>query len=296
MNKMTSLTKMMLSSAPVCAPLVLDPLMARLAEDAGFKALYLGGGATGYLRIYLEANLTLTEMAQMAIEIRTVTSLPLILDAAAGWGDPMHMHRTMGMTEAAGFAAIEIEDQILPKRAHHHLGIEHMVPMDFMVEKVKEAVRARRNPETHIIARTNAMRASNIDDAIRRCEAYRKAGADSLLLIPYTSETARYVGERLEPPLVNILRPGGLAALGMTANDLYGCGFRLLIDPATPLLAAYEAMKKTYAELADGFSIKSRPPEDWARLQTEQHKTINLQKLIDIEKRTTEIPRDRAQP
>lgn len=287
---MTNLTQMMQGSAPVCAPLVLDPMMARMAEQTGFKALYLGGGATGYLRIYLEANLTLTEMAQTALEIRTVSNLPLILDAAAGWGDPMHMHRTMGMTEAAGFAAIEIEDQILPKRAHHHIGIEHMVPMEFMVEKVKEAVRARRNPDTHIIARTNAMRASNIDDAIRRCEAYRKAGADSLLLSPRTPDAARYVGERLEPPLVIILQAGGLAAIGMTADDLYRCGYRLLIDPATPLLAAYEAMKKTYAELADGFSIKSRPQEDWARLQKEQHQTIDLQKLIDIEKRTTEKP------
>jgi len=287
---MTSLTKMMQGSAPVCAPLVLDPLMARMAEEAGFKALYLGGGATGYLRVYLEANLTLTEMAQAALEIRTVSSLPLILDAAAGWGDPMHMHRTMGMTEAAGFAAIEIEDQILPKRAHHHIGIEHMVPMEFMVEKIEEAVRARRNPETHIIARTNAVRASNIDDAIRRCAAYRKAGADSLLLSPRTPEAARYVGERLEPPLVIILQAGGLAGIGMTAGDLHQCGYRLLIDPATPLLAAYEALKKTYTELADGFSIKSRPQEDWARLQKEQHKTIALQKLIDIEKRTTEKP------
>ncbi|MBL8674677.1 MAG: isocitrate lyase/phosphoenolpyruvate mutase family protein, partial [Rhodospirillales bacterium] len=132
---MANLTEMMRGPAPVLAPLVLDPMMARMAEKAGFKALYLGGGATGYLKVHLEANLTLTEMAQTALEIRTVSSLPLIFDAAAGWGDPMHMHRTMGMTEAAGFAAIEIEDQILPKRAHHHIGIDHMVPMEFMVEK-----------------------------------------------------------------------------------------------------------------------------------------------------------------
>jgi 2-methylisocitrate lyase-like PEP mutase family enzyme len=290
MANMTSLTTMMQGPAPVCAPLVLDPMMAKMAEEAGFKALYLGGGATGYLRVYLEANLTLTEMAQTGLEIRTVSSLPLILDAAAGWGDPMHMHRTMGMTEAAGFAAIEIEDQILPKRAHHHLGIEHMVPLEFMVEKVREAVRARRNPDTHIIARTNAVRTSSMDDAIRRCEAYRKAGADSVLLLPRTPEAIRFVGERLAPPLVTIFSPGGVATIGMSLQELHACGFRLLIDPATPLLAAYEAMKKVYAELSDGFAIRSRPPEDWARLQKEQHRTIDLQKLIEVEKRTTEKP------
>ncbi len=106
---MANLAHMIRGEAPVCAPLVLDPLMAKLAEQAGFKALYLGGGASGYRKVHLEANLSLTEMCQAGLEIRTVTDLPLILDAAAGWGDPMHMHRTVAMAEAAGFAAIEIE-------------------------------------------------------------------------------------------------------------------------------------------------------------------------------------------
>jgi hypothetical protein len=85
---------------PVTAPLVLNPLMARLAEAAGFPAGYLGGGATGYLKVSLEANLNLTEMCQAALDIRAVSPLPLILDGACGYGDPMHMHRTIGMTEA----------------------------------------------------------------------------------------------------------------------------------------------------------------------------------------------------
>src|SRR3546814_18386539 len=91
---------MLAGPEPVLAPLVLNPLMARLAETAGFKALYLGGGASGYMKVHLEANLNLTEMCQAALDIRTVTSLPLILDGAAGWGDPMHMRRPIGMTEA----------------------------------------------------------------------------------------------------------------------------------------------------------------------------------------------------
>src|SRR5437773_7819266 len=132
---------------PVTAPLVLNPLMARMVEAAGFKAGYLGGGATGYLKVALEANLNLTEMCQAAVDIRAVSSLPLIMDGACGYGDPMHMHRTIGMSEAAGFAAIEIEDQLVPKRAHHHIGIEHMIPTALMAAKVKEAVAARRNPD-----------------------------------------------------------------------------------------------------------------------------------------------------
>ena len=118
---MTSLRQMIQEPAPVCAPLVLDPLMAKLAEQAGFKALYLGGGASGYRKVHLEANLTLSEMCQAGLDIRTVTDLPLILDAAAGWGDPMHMHRTIGMAEAAGFAAVEIEDLLAAKIALERL-------------------------------------------------------------------------------------------------------------------------------------------------------------------------------
>ena len=129
---------------PVTAPLVLNPLMARMVEVAGFPAGYLGGGSTGYQKVSLEANLNLTEMCQAALDIGAVSSLPLILDGACGYGDPMHMHRTIGMSEAAGFQAIEIEDQLVPKRAHHHAGIEHMIPAELMAAKVEAAVAARR--------------------------------------------------------------------------------------------------------------------------------------------------------
>ena len=112
------------------------------------------------------------------------------------------MHRTVGMAEAAGFSAIEIEDQLVPKRAHHHVGIEHMIPMELMAAKVKEAVAARRSPEFLIVGRTNAVRASTMDDALRRGEAYRNAGADLVLLsMANTAEQLRLIGaapERLD--------------------------------------------------------------------------------------------------
>jgi methylisocitrate lyase len=183
---------------PVTAPLVLNPLMARMVEASGFPAGYLGGGSTGYQKVALEANLNLTEMCQAAIEIGAVSSLPLILDGACGYGDPMHMHRTIGMSEAAGFAAIEIEDQLVPKRAHHHVGREHMIPAELMAAKVQAAVAARRRPDFLIIARTNGVRASTMDDALRRGELYRKAGADVLLLsMAHKPEQLRTIAKRL---------------------------------------------------------------------------------------------------
>lgn len=285
---MTSLRQMIQGDSPVCAPLVLDPMMAKLAEQAGFKALYLGGGATGYRKVHLEANLSLTEMCQAGLDVRTVTGLPLILDAAAGWGDPMHIHRTMGMAEAAGFAAIEIEDQILPKRAHHHAGIEHMVPLDAMADKIREAVAARRDPDTLIIGRSNGVRASDMDDALRRGEAYRAAGADVVLLSPGNADEVRHVAERLGGPLMLLLKPGGLATFDMTPEEMGSLGYCILVDPSTPLTAAYEAMRAVYAEMADGFTLTSRPPGDWLKLQDDMHGTIGLEDMLAVERRTVE--------
>jgi methylisocitrate lyase len=273
---------------PITAPLVLNPLMARMAEAAGFSAGYLGGGATGYLKVALEANLNLTEMCQAAVDIGAVSSLPLILDGACGYGDPMHMHRTIGMAEAAGFAAIEIEDQLVPKRAHHHVGLEHMIPMELMAAKVKEAVAARRRPDFLIIGRTNAVRASTLDDALRRGEAYRRAGADVVLLsMAHTPEQLRTIAERLGGPLMYLTGRNGLAGLGMSLKDLGTLGYKIVADPSTPLWAGYAAWKKIYAELADDFGARA-PKGDWTPVEREVLDVIGIEKLLAVERATVE--------
>jgi len=282
---------------PVTAPLVLNPLMARMAEAAGFPAGYLGGGSTGYQKVALEANLNVTEMCQAAVDIGAVSSLPLILDGACGYGDPMHMHRTIGMSEAAGFAAIEIEDQLVPKRAHHHIGIEHMIPMELMAAKVAEAVAARRNRDFVIIARTNAMRATDMDDALRRGDAYRKAGADVLLLsMAHRPEQLRAIAERLGGPLMYLTGRGGLAGLGMTLEDLGRLGYRIVADPSTPLLAAYTAWKKVYADLTDGFGAKITAKPDWSPIEQDLLAVIDLERLLAVERATVEPRRSGVSP
>ena len=285
---MAKLRDMIAGPEPVLAPLVLNPLMAKLAENAGFRALYLGGGATGYLKIYLEATLTVTEMCQAAIEIGAATPLPLIFDAAAGFGDPMHMRRTIAMSEAAGFQAIEIEDQWLPKRAHHHVGLEHMVEKEIMAAKVAEAVRARRGEDLLIVARTNAVRASNMDDALVRVEAYRAAGADLLLLSPRNAEEARFIAERLGGPLMYLASPGGMADIGISTQEMADMGWKIIADPQTQFLALYERSKALYREMAASFSSTAHTPEGWRALQDELHEDIDLEVLLDIERRTVE--------
>ena len=283
-----SLRARLQDAMPITAPLVLNPLMARMVEAAGFPAGYLGGGATGYAKVGLEANLHLTEMCQAALDIRAVSSLPLILDGACGYGDPMHMHRTIGMAEAAGFEAIEIEDQLVPKRAHHHVGVEHMIPIELMAAKIKEAVAARRRPDFLIVGRTNAVRASTMDDALRRGEAYRRAGADLVLLsMANRPEQLRTIAERLGGPLMYLAGRGGLAGLGMSLKDLGGLGYKIVADPSTPLLAAFVAWKKIYADLAQDFG-SGQAKVDWSPVEHEMLGVIDIEKLLAVERATVE--------
>lgn len=271
---------------PSVVPLVLDPLSARLAQGAGFEALYLGGGTLGYVKTCTEANLSLTQMAQAGLEIRAACELPLILDGACGWGDPMHLRHTIAMSEAAGFAAIEIEDQLLPKRAHHHIGIEHLIPQELMAQKIEEAVAARRDPDFIIIARTNACRTDGIDEALKRAEAYRRAGADMLLVLPKTPEQARAIGERIEGPLFYFML-GGPASMGMTLAELGALGYRIVCDAITPLYARQKALRLCYEALAQGL-----PDPTLAGHYKEEdqmiHQAIDLEQLLAIERRTVE--------
>ena len=286
---MTTLRRMIAEGPPVFAPLVLNPMMARMAERAGARAIYLGGGASGYQGVFTEANLSLTEMAHAGVEIGAACRLPLILDGACGWGDPMHLHRTIALSETAGFQAIEIEDQILPKRAHHHVGIEHIIPAEEMAAKVREAVAVRRSPDFLIIARTNAIRMHGLDDALRRAELYAAAGADMLFVLSRRPEELRAVAERFRLPLMYMPPAGGLAASGLTLDDMAPLGIRLIVDAQTPMLAMHRAIRDSYAAILRG----EADPLVGGCIQAEDKAlkdSIALETLLEVERRTVERP------
>jgi 2-methylisocitrate lyase-like PEP mutase family enzyme len=271
---------------PPVVPLVLDPISAKLAEASGFEALYLGGGALGYVKTVTEANLTVTEMAQAALDIRAASALPLILDGACGWGEPMHMHRTVSMAEAAGFAAIEIEDQIFPKRVHHHIGIEHIVPIELATQKIEQAVAARRDPDFMIIARTNACITHDLDEALKRVDAYKRAGADLLIVIPTHPEQYRAIGERVDGPLVYMTLEG-MGSIGMSLSDVASLGYKLVIDATTPFFARQKALRLCYEAMAQGLVDPTVGP-DYKEELSHVFDSINIQMLLDVEKHTVE--------
>lgn len=287
-----SLRTMLEQPEPVIATLVSNPLMATLAEQAGFRALYLGGGMLGYSKVVLEANLNITELTQAGLDIRAVSDLPLILDGATGFGDPMHMHRTIPLAEAAGFAAIEIEDQLVPKRAHHHVGIEHMVPTELMAAKVREAVAARRSDDFLIVARTNGIRSTDFEDAITRAAAYKAAGADLLMLGPRNETDIRAIADRLAGPFQILVPAGGVSAFGMTVQELGDLGFKLLIDAAKPMLASFRAWKEIYETTAADFSSSAMSADEARHLSAELNDAVGIESLLEIERATVERGED----
>lgn len=270
----------------IVAPVALNPIMARLAEDAGFKAVYLSGGSLGWLKCVTEANLTLPEMVDVAVDMRAACKLPIVLDAGGGWGDPVHVHRTIALTEAAGFAAIEIEDQLLPRRVAHHIGQDQLVPTEFVVKKIEEAVAARSDPNLIIIGRSNAQRVNGLDDAICRGEAMHKAGADMLFIHSRSADDLRIIGERLPAPLMLFAPPDGFSDYPLKQRDLAKLGYRLAASAGTAFTAMYKAIRQSYECLArdqiDPFLGRGGAEAEMKAAQ----KTTGLDRLLEIERRT----------
>jgi methylisocitrate lyase len=272
----------------VVAPLVLNPMMARMAKAAGFQAGYLSGGSLGWYKCVTEANITLPEMATLAMDMRAAADLPIVLDAGGGWGDPVHLHRTIQLTQAAGFAAIEIEDQVLPRRVHHHIGVEHLIPAELMLDRIKEAIAARTDPNLMIIARTNCARVPGmgIDEAIRRGEAFKKAGADMLFIWSRTAEDLRRLAERLPPPLMLFAPPDGFNNFALSKAELAKLGYRLAASSGNALAAIVRAVRQSYESLANGETDPNLGRGGVEQEMKAAQRISELDRLLEIEKRT----------
>jgi 2-methylisocitrate lyase-like PEP mutase family enzyme len=271
----------------IVAPVVCNPIMARMAEDEGFKAIYLSGGTLGWVKCITEANISVSEMAEIAVDIRAACKLPLVLDAGGGWGDPVHIHRTMALTEAAGFQAIEIEDQLLPRRVEHHIGIDNLVPTEFFVKKLKEALAARTDPDLVIVARTNARRTpGGMDEVVRRGVAFAEAGADMVFCFTRNPEEMRFVSERVPHPLMTFAPVDGFAASKLSRKDFAAMGFKLAASSGTAFAAMYKAAKQSYECLAQDKPDPFLGPGGGDAMMKAAQATCGLDKLLEIEKRT----------
>jgi methylisocitrate lyase len=151
-------------------PAVYDPIGARLVEQSGFEAAYVGGYVTGGSRAITEPLLTMTDQVETAGAVASTIDIPVVADAGAGFGEPLHSMRTMREFIRAGIAGVHVEDQFFPKRAHYHKYQVHVVPTDDFVMKIKYCCRARDeiDPDFVVIARTDACREHGLHEAAER--------------------------------------------------------------------------------------------------------------------------------
>src|SRR5579872_1350905 len=186
------------------APFVFDCLQAKLAEQAGFEAVYMTGFGTSAARGFPDLGLmTMTEMVANVRALANAVKIPVIADADTGYGNPMNVWRTVREYEDAGAAALHIEDQVFPKRCGFLAG-KQVIPMEEMLPKVRAACDARRDSNLVIIARTDALAVNGWEDVVRRARAYRAVGADLIFVdgIRTVEDLKRYVAELGDLPLL----------------------------------------------------------------------------------------------
>ena len=250
MPEPNSLRLLMNEPGLVVAPGAFDAFSTWLIERAGFTAVYMTGYGISASRVGVpDAGLiSLGEMVEGVRTLARVTSLPIIADADTGFGNILNVRRTVREYEAAGAAAIQIEDQVFPKRCGHTLGRE-VIDARAMTKKIEVALESRRHDETLIIARTDAGHPLGFEEAVRRGKLYAETGADIIFVeSPGTEEEfARIGGEVPAPTLANMIE-GGLSPLLSNAR-LEALGFKIVIYPATGFLAASRAMRTAFESL-----------------------------------------------
>jgi methylisocitrate lyase len=215
-------------------PSATTPLEGRLAEAAGAPVVYTGGYATGASRAITEPLLTMDEQVRVAAEVAHAVAAPLVADAGAGFGEPLHTMRTVREFATAGIAGIHIEDQLYPKRAHYHKYVAHAVPVPEFVDKIRWACRERdrTDPDFVIIARSDTCRELGLDEAIRRVNAAAEVGADLGLVFPRNDAEAEAAPKLAKLPLVWVQSRGNRDGRPIYGLDrLKALGYRACIDP-----------------------------------------------------------------
>jgi 2-methylisocitrate lyase-like PEP mutase family enzyme len=278
----SSFRRRLTSGTTVFVPHCPDPMIARLCERLGYEAGYLGGAALGHRLAVSEALLNVSDLASATATIRLRSDLPLVVDGGVGFGDAIHVQRTVWELERAGASAIELEDQVAPKRASHHRDIEHLISLEEMVGKVRFAVEARTDPDLVLIARTGAVQNEDFQSAITRLEAYLDAGADAVMLLPEDEQQLAEAPERLGAPVATLT-----SFDTQTPQRWQELGYALVIDPVTGETAAFDALREAYTRQRRG-EPSGTPPATAMALFRELHELARFEELYEVERATTE--------
>ena len=244
--------KSMIKEATVLAPGIYDALSGLIAQQAGAEAVYLSGASLAYTR-FGRSDIGLISVSEVHDTLAAITDridIPVIVDADTGFGNALNVQRTVRSFERAGAAAIQLEDQSMPKRCGHLDG-KTLVTTDEMVGKVKAALDARQHEDTLIIARTDARAVEGLNAALDRAEAYRQAGADILFIeAPQSVEEMQAITNKFAHQILLLANmvEGGKTPIN-SAQDLSEIGYRLVIFPGGAVRAIAMHLQAYYAGL-----------------------------------------------
>jgi 2-methylisocitrate lyase-like PEP mutase family enzyme len=235
---------------PLVLPGCADAWTARLAAAAGFDAVYAtGAGIANTLLGRPDVGLTtMTEVVSQVERICEAVELPVVADIDTGFGNAINAGRTVRAIERAGAAAVQIEDQVFPKRCGHFDGTE-VIELGEMLGKLRSVLDARIDPSLVVIARTDALASQGFDAAVDRALAFAEAGADAIFVeAPLDREQLAALPGRIPRPLVANVVEGGRSP-HLSASELGGLGYRIVLFANTALRVAGAAVRDAFAEL-----------------------------------------------
>ena len=278
--------KRLASGETIVAPGAYDPMGARVVQSLGFPAVYTGGYASGAHLAVTEPLMTMTEQVEVGARVARSVDLPVIVDGNAGFGDPLHTRRTITAYEDAGLAAIHIEDQVYPKRASYHKGLEHIVPIEEFLVKMRHALEARRDEDFVIIGRTDGFSAveGSMDEALRRGNALRDLGVDVVMPRGVRDKEDLAVFREGVPDVPLLVIAGGDE---ISIQEYEALGYQVIIYATTPVMTAVTSLDQVYRSLRDtGLTGVSAAEVLAQRARVEE--LIDLPEYYRIEAETTE--------
>ncbi|MEM4794250.1 MAG: methylisocitrate lyase [Pyrobaculum sp.] len=271
----------------VAVPGVFNAVSALLAQQLGFKAVYVSGAAvTASMALPDLGLITLDEMVKATKYIVDAVDIPVVVDIDTGYGEALNVMRAVREFESIGAAAIQIEDQVLPKKCGHLSG-KALIPPEEMMKKIRAAIEARRNPDFVIIARTDAVGVTGFEDAVERAQLYLEAGADVIFPEALRSEEEfKEFARRVKAPLLANMTEFGVSPL-ISAKKLEEYGYKFVIYPVTALRVALYFVREVYKSIRDQGTQAA-----WVDKMLTRRELYDLIKYYDYENIDNKIARE----
>jgi 2-methylisocitrate lyase-like PEP mutase family enzyme len=287
----TALRKLVNAGKFLELPTAHDALTGRLIESVGFKSLYVGGFVTGGSTAISEPQLTMSEQIRVASDIANGLKIPVVMDAGAGWGEPLHTMRTIRECIRAGIAGVHIEDQLFPKRAHYHTYVAHNIPINEYRDKIKLACAQRDETDKDfvIIARSDACREQGYKEAVKRMLVARDAGADMGLIFPRNDKETIDAPKACKLPMVYVQSRGNRDKRPLYSNEqLKDMGYAGCIDAILSVGVQFHFMRQALLELKKSGDYTGMTATEWITARHDIETLIGLEDYYRIERETVE--------